>query len=90
MKYFKAALLQIDYQNYSIIWMNSSYLEKEDELKKHLTFFKQLLNCANTTIMILDSNEQPLYYGKKEVVEVLRKKNWKQFPWGMYSIVPAG
>jgi hypothetical protein len=86
MAFFKAAMTEIENHQMAIIWLDTKYLNNEVEIKKHLKFFKELIDCPNIVIMILDQNEKPSYYGKKEIVEVLQKYVWKKFPWQSFQL----
>jgi len=86
MSYFKAALTEIDNINVAIIWLDSKYLNNQEEIQKQTKFFKELIGAENVVIMILDENEKPVYYGKKEIVYMLKLNVWKKFPWKSYEL----
>jgi hypothetical protein len=84
--FFKAALTELAGNQVAIIWLDISYLNKTEEIKKQIKFFKELLDCPNVCVMILDESEKPIYYGKPEIVEKLKLNVWKKFPWQSYSL----
>jgi len=86
MAFFKAALTTVDNIQVAIIWLESKYLNNLAEIDKQSKFFKELIGCENTIIMILDENEKPVYYGKQEVVQILKLNVWKKFPWQSYEL----
>jgi hypothetical protein len=86
MSFFKAAMIELDHQQISIIWVDEKFLGKDDEIQKQLSFFKGLIDCPNIAIMILDDNEKPNYYGEKHVIQILKFHDWKRFPWASYKL----
>jgi len=86
MEKFRASLTKLEKNDIAIIWIDTKYMHHQDELKKHLIFYKELLNLDDVALMMLSGNEEPHYYGKKELVELLKKYNWKRFRWQEYEI----
>ena len=86
MRYFKAALTQLGKHNVAIIWLEKEMMNDEEEMKQHVLFYKKLLNCPNVALMMLEDNEHPVYFGSKEIVDLLKLNHWKQFPWMSYSL----
>ena len=84
--FFKAALTEINNMHVAIIWLDNYYMNKEEEIKKQVAFFKTLLDCPNIVVMILDENEKPVYFGKREIIELLKQHVWKKFPWQSYEL----
>jgi hypothetical protein len=86
MALFKVASMEMDYQQVVIIWLEEKYLGKDDEIKKHLEFFKDIIDCPNILVMILDKDEKPTYYGNKNVANLLKFQDWKRFPWQQFEL----
>ena len=86
MAVFKAALVCLEKNDIGIIWMDKKYIGQIEELKKHVTFYKDILNIPNVAIMMKPDDDEPVYFGKKEIVEILKKNFWKQFPWQQFAI----
>ena len=86
MSFFKAALTQVNKLDVAIIWIDSKYMDDEDEIKKQTKFFKELLDCPNVVIMIQDAEEKPVYFGYPSIVNVLKNTSWKKFPWKSYEL----
>ena len=86
MAFFKAALTQVNKLDVAIIWLDTKYLDDDDEIKKEAKFFKELLDCPNVVIMILDEEEKPVYYGYPSIVDILKRTSWKKYPWKSYEL----
>jgi len=86
MAYFKAALMVLEKIDVAVVWLDKKYMNQEEELKKHFQFYKNLLDIPNIALMMLDDKENPVYFGKKEVVEVLKKNHWKKYPWQSFEL----
>ena len=85
MEVFKAALVCLEKNEIAIVWMDKKFIGQIEELKKYVQFYKDLLNINNVAIMMKEDNQDPVYFGKKEIVELLKKNFWKQFPWQQFS-----
>ena len=83
---FKAALTKLENYEIAIVWLDIRHKNQPEELKKYITFYKDLFKLENVAIMMLDEIEEPHYFGKKDVVEILKTKLWKQFPWQEFSL----
>ena len=83
---FKAALTKIEKIELAIVWLDKKYLNQPEELKKHIVFYKDLFKLENVALMMIDENDDPLYYGKKEIVDLLKQKSWKKYPWQEFSL----
>ena len=83
---FKAALVCLEKNDIAVIWMDKKYMGQVEELKKHVQFYKDLINIQNVAIMMKEDNQDPVYFGKKEIVELLKKNFWKQFPWQQFEL----
>ena len=83
---FKAALTKIDKYELAIVWLDKKFIDQPEELKKYITFYKDLFKLENVALMMLDEIEEPHYFGKKDIVEILKSSLWKQFPWQEFSL----
>ncbi|MCL1826969.1 MAG: hypothetical protein FWG20_02910 [Candidatus Cloacimonetes bacterium] len=83
---FSAAMTEIEGKEMAIIWVDRKHLSNPEELKKYLIFYQDLLKMNDVALMMLDPKDEPIYYGKKEIVEILKQHNWKGHEWKEYSI----
>jgi hypothetical protein len=83
---FKAALVCLEKNDIAIIWMDKKYIGQVEELKKYVNFYKDLLDIKNVAIMMKEDDKDPIYIGKKEIVELLKKNFWKQYPWQQFQL----
>ena len=86
MSVFKAALVCLEKHDIGIIWMDKKYIGQVEELKKHATFYKDVLNIPNVAIMMKPDEGDPVYFGKKEIIEILKKNHWMKYPWQQFSV----
>jgi len=72
--------------NIAVIWIDKKHMNDEDTLRKYLTFYKDLLKIDNVAVMMVNEMEQPVFFGSKENVELLKKGSWKKYPWKLYKL----
>ena len=83
---FKASLTKLENKDVAIVLVDKKNIDKPDELKKYLHFYQELFKIENVALMMLDYKDDPTYYGKKELVELVKKVFWKQYHWKEYSL----
>jgi hypothetical protein len=83
---FKAAMVAILNYKFAVVWLDKKFIGQEEELKKYLKFYQDLFQDTPTALMMIDQAEEAVYYGKKEVVELLKRHHWKQFHWQEFSL----
>jgi hypothetical protein len=83
---FKAAFVAILNYKFAVVWLDKRHIGQEEELKKYLKFYQDLFGDTPTALMMIDDKEEPVYYGKLEVVELLKKHFWKQFHWQEFEL----
>lgn len=82
----KGALIKIQEVPFAIIEVESKILSDDDIakdfIKKHAFIFPKF----PIVLMSYDNKENPIYYGKKEIIELLVTIHPKQIPWKKYVI----
>jgi len=85
----KGALVKIKDTTFAIIEVDENTISNENKalefVKKHSFFFPRV----PIVLMSTRNNNNPVYYGKKEIVQLLTNIHPKQIPWKKYTIKKA-
>lgn len=82
----KGALVKIKDTVFAIIEVSEDTISDDTKalefVKKHAFFFPRV----PIVLMAIRSNNNPIYYGKKEIVQLLTNIHPKQIPWKKYIV----
>lgn len=82
----KGALIKIKDSTFAIIEVNESIISDDvkalDFIKKHAFFFPRV----PIVLMSIKADNKPVYYGRKEELELLVNISPKQIPWKRYIV----
>ena len=86
MSNFTAAMMMMDNVELVVIKVDKKFMDDDETLGKYIKYYQDLLKKPNVAIMMVDDDQNAIYYAKKELVEVLKRGDWKDFPWKQYSL----
>jgi len=86
MRSYRIAPMKIDQTNLVVVWLSRQYIGKDNEIQNFKEFFCKLFSIDEIIIMMVDENERPYYYGKKEIVEQFDRNTYKRFPWQNFEV----
>ncbi|MCL2063023.1 MAG: hypothetical protein FWG98_01440 [Candidatus Cloacimonetes bacterium] len=86
MRHYRIAPMNIDQIKLIVVWLSRQYIGKENEIKNFNEFFCKLFSIDEIVIMMVDEQERPYYYGKKEIVDQFDRNSFRRFPWQDFEV----
>lgn len=80
------AILQVQDVKVAIVLVKRHVIENRAEAKEARNAYSYVFPGMPIVLAGQDSVESPIYYGKKEIVELLAKVNYRKIPWKHYTI----
>jgi hypothetical protein len=83
---FDGAIIKEQGITFGIAVVKESVMNNSLEANKAVIRFQAVLRVAPTVLMAQDSQGNPRYYGRKDVVEFLANIDPGRIPWKRYTI----